>query len=262
MPSAAVPKMRLAVFWSQAARQRFTLQLELQAPVAAEAVDELRKRILAFANLGSRGAFVDPLLDPTSGRLQLMAEHLDQAKTPGFELEAEHFDVRGLRVLVNIIESYSVKVHAVSKVEIRSHPPAPAAQMMMPAITEDSAHELYPEISGSAIVNVDLDEPQDYHKSRRCLVEFPTRASRDKLEALMQRMGEWAAVVEYGGYSLPVRPPHEAEAWVDTLQIFDDYSVELVFSLFEAADEAWASLLNLLSRFSSEVDRIALVSID
>ena len=60
----------------------------------------------------------------------------------------------------------------------------------------------------------------------------------------------------------PVKPSFEAEVWQENLGPYDEYSVELAFSLFEASEAAWYTLLNCLERYSRTTERVVLVTIE
>ena len=58
----------------------------------------------------------------------------------------------------------------------------------------------------------------------------------------------WVRLLEMGGYS---SASTNSTVELSTLQPYDDWSVELVFSLFEVAEASWFSLFNLLAAVTS-----------
>jgi hypothetical protein len=111
-------------------------------------------------------------------------------------------------------------------------------------------------------MRVEREDPADYQKERRCVVEFGRPAPRDVFESLLGRLGEWVELLGHGAYGPPVKTAFEAEVWQENLTAYDAYSVELAFSLFEASEFAWNTLLNCLQHYSLTVEPIVLVTIE
>jgi hypothetical protein len=248
-----------SVSWSADAVQRFALELSLADPVSQEAYGQLRERVDAFVDVAARGGFVVPHESPAVSELAVIGESRPRLEVVQFGLEARSLDVRSFRVLQNLIETFSDEVHLVRAADVQTFAQS-GTRVLWPALTADNAEDLYPAVSDSASVRIDADEPVYHVKSRRCVAEFAEAGFRQDLEKLQEWMNAWAVLVSLGGYAL--RLGRAADVSIDTLRIYDEYSVELVFSLFEAAEEAWNPLLNLLSRFSSEVHPITLVTLD
>jgi hypothetical protein len=255
------PAHRFSLAWADIASQSFLLEFKLAPNGLPLHLVELSKCVEVFVRVGSHGGFTAPGGLAHEGGLSLVTGNVNNPENPRFILEARSVDVRAFRVLDNLISRFSARVHRVSEVDAGSLAPQ-AVPVFFPPLGWDNAHDLYPSVSSRNTVQVETEDPLDYHKGRRCVAEFEHRQPREELEVLRAWIDDWATIVELGGYSLPVREPAEAEAWIDTLQIYDEYSVEVVFSLFEAAEEAWNPLVNLLNRFSAEVDRLRLVSIE
>ncbi|PTR08973.1 hypothetical protein C8R32_10452 [Nitrosospira sp. Nsp5] len=254
---------KFTVVWDKALAQQFSIDFVLASNASLSHIAELSKCLRAFVQVGVHGGFVEPTEAPHEGSLSLVSQDFGNPEKPRFLLEARSIDVRAFLVLQNLVARFSRRVHRVYGVEVRSLAPlAGDVHVLFPPLTWDNAHDLYPGLSSFISVRVQIEDPQDYHKGRRCVVEFQQPEVREKLELLREWINHWATIVELGGYSLPVREAHEAEAWVDVLQIYDEYSVEVVFSLFEAAEEAWKPLINLLDRFSIEIGSLALVSVE
>lgn len=246
--------------WAAAASQSLVIEVTL-CPGAEQAdISELEQWIGRFVDVGSHGGYADTLLSHLRPDLAIVGRTSD-ARRLELTLEAGPLDERAFAILGNIVSRFDARVHGVERCIVRSLAPD-AAMRVLPALTWETAHIDYPGPPTAVALRVELEEPRDYHKGRRCLVEFGHPAPREHLERLREWMDRWAMLVEIGGFSRPVRGPGEAEAWVDTLQIYDDYSVELVFSLFECAEESWGVLLKLLNRFTVEIAPIELVSIE
>jgi hypothetical protein len=212
--------------------------------------------------VGSRGGFVPEDVRPAQGDLALVKESPPSGRNLEFEWTARQLDVRAFYVMRNALEGFGAKVHAVQTAVVEDRTPGRMGRPFpMQFITAKNASRCYPGLSEKAALEIETEEPEAYAKSRRCLVDFGGPVPRETLEKLADWMRSWSRLAVMRAFTPPVRPVEKASVILEALAPYDEGSVELVFSLFDAVEEAWNVLFNMLDRFSGTVARIARVSL-
>ncbi|KAI5916445.1 hypothetical protein [Thauera sp. 2A1] len=111
-----------------------------------------------------------------------------------------------------------------------------------------SEMDLYPSARLHASYNFVL-APQP-GKLRRCIVTFAESVDRALLSQLAQFIFPWVRLLETGGFDQPTDTPGERSARFGTVQVYDQFSAEIVVDHFAAAEGAWSVLANLLATFA------------
>jgi len=253
----------LSIDWSDAEEQALVLQFVLAAEPATDTVQQLENLVDLFVTAGNHAAFVRDQFPPEGVSLTLTARDHSSPLRPVFSLRARGLDVRSVQVLRNISWRFSAQAHPIVSVEIRDRTPNTSPRRFeLPAAEWGTEEEAYPPLSNRLGFRVEREDPLDYRKSRRCLVEFGRPVPNDVIDAAIARAREWVSLAELGAFSPPAKPPEEAEVWEDVVAAYDEYSVELVMSLFEASELSWNVLLNLLAHFSRTIEPVTLVTIE
>jgi hypothetical protein len=246
---------KLSVSWSGDQNPVFGLRLSPASGAPPEATDEARSTVEAWVAVGARGGFALPAALPSQSSLELVRE----ARPLDFVLQGKRFDPRAFQVLRNLLDA--ARGIAEARVEDRT-PGSQPRPLELPALTTLTALDRYPGKSEHLGFSIEIGVPGDYRKSRRCLAELGEKSSPETLEKLAAQMAPWSRLVESGGFARPEAPPRKAVSALGGLQVYDEYSVEMTFAVFEASESSWSVLFNMLESFSTTVARVTRVSVD
>ena len=260
---AAEPLPRLSISWTNAPRQDLLLEFGLGAAPTPEQLTNLEGLVGSFVTAGGHGAFAREMAPPSDSSLVLTRAKLLSPMQPAFLLTGCELDVRAFQLVRHLAWRWSARMQPVHSVTVSDLTPGQQARMVqLPDATWGTEAAAYPPLSQRLQIRVEREDPGDYQKERRCVVEFSRSVPDDVFESLLSRIGEWVALMGQGAYGPPVRSAYEAEVWQENLSAYDKYSTELAFSLFEASEFAWNTLLNSLQHYSLTVEHIALVTIE
>lgn len=239
-------------------------ELRVQLDWAPGAPDECRSRarelVLAFCKLGAAGGFPSIGFGPGDSTLHFIREMASSSDEQVFLATAANVHADALLVLRNVLVSTSARRWHIDRVTAALSGQADASlQELLPPDHDDYA-ESYPPESDLCDLDVVEEDPLDYSKSRRCLIEFADELSAAAASAAFEELHAWVTLMEAGGFSPPVRPPERAMVSLNDLQRFDSHTIELTFSVFDASEESWSTLINLLDRLSrkSEVKTVTI----
>lgn len=252
----------LAITWSEASHQQLVLDFDLERPLTPEQSADLQRLVNVFVAVGSYGGFARLNAAPSESSMNLAEVNLTTPSRPSFVLEARQVDVRALQLLRNALWRWAARNPAIRTLQItdRTSPSrAQSVKLVQPTWTTEIA--AYPPQSELVQIRVEHDDPGDYRKERRCVVEFGRRIPKQVVATAAEPMAAWAALLYNGAYAPPVRPPFEAEVWLENVGPYDERSMELVLSLFEASEASWYTLMNCLDRYSTLTERIVLATI-
>lgn len=260
---AAEPLPRLSISWTNAPRQDLLLEFGLGAVPTPEQLTNLEVLVGSFITAGGHGAFAREMASPSDSSLGLTRANLSSPMQPAFLLSGYEVDVRAFQLVRHLVWRWSARMQTVRDVTVSDLTPGQQARVVhLPDATWGTEAAAYPPLSQRFQIRLEREDPGDYQKERRCVVEFSRPVLRDVLESLVARVGEWVALMGQGAYGPPVKSAYEAEVWRETLAAYDEYSAELVFSLFEASEFSWNTLLNCLQHYSLTVEPIVLVTIE
>lgn len=253
----------LSITWSDAPRQQLTLDFDFEHPLTPEQSADLQRLVNVFVAVGSYGGFASVNAPPPESSMNLAQTNLTVLSQPSFVLEAQQVDVRAFQLLRNALWRWSSRNPAIRALQITdrtSQARAQSVELVQPTwITEIRA---YPPQSELVRIRVEHDDPSDYQKERRCVVEFGRPIPNEVFATVAEPIAAWAALMSEGAYAPPVRPPFEAEVWLENVGPYDEYSVELALSLFEASEASWYTLMNCLEHYSALRERIMLATIE
>jgi hypothetical protein len=253
----------LSMTWTNAALQELVLQLELEQPPTPEQFSDLEKLVASFVAMGGYGGFVRETVSPFESSLRIVQTNFSSPTKPAFLLEALQLDVRAFQLLRHGAWRWSARAQGVKAITVDDRTRGAAARpVQLPDPTWNTEEMAYPPSSQLIQFRIERGDPADYQKERRCVVEFGRVVPNGVFESAIIPIGAWVALANEGAYGPPVRPSFEAEVWQENLGPYDEYSVELALSLFEASETAWNSLLNCIERYSHSTERVALVTIE
>lgn len=255
--------LQVAITWTDAVSQNLRVSLIFGEGVSRPRLLEAQGVVRAFMEVGNRGGFVRSEWHPSMCRLRVTDEWMPNKQSIAYRLQAEKFDWRALHVLQNLALSLDKNVVHIKELQIEDlSTDIIAARIELAVITWENSDILYPLLSTQVGIAIEREEPADYRKNRRCVVEFSTEQSNEVIMNLISYIRDWATIVEYSGFSPPVSRASDASVFLDTLAFYDQCSVELVFGVFDVSEESWRVLLNLLEAFSKNVAPISLITIE
>lgn len=250
------PALRIRL--TEESQQQIVLSINLGSEISDDEKAELDELLDQFVAVGFHGGFARAVSSPAQSSLELTARDYSDRSRPEFRLSARDLDYRCFQILRNLATSFSAQNRKIVSLDIHDHSRSTSGDVTsLVAPTWETEDEAYPPRSGQITFTIVEDDVWDYTKSRRCLIEFVDEIDSDIREEVFEVIRRWIAIVERGAFAPPVKGSDEAEVWEDVLIQYDDYSVELVLSLFEASEHSWDVLANLIQGFS---DRSASVS--
>jgi hypothetical protein len=228
-----------------------------------EQLSDLEGLVSSFAIVGRHGGFTRETASPFDSSLILTRPKPSSPMQPAFLLTGQQVDIRAFQLVRHLAWRWAARAQPVHEVTVSDQTPGQQARpIQLPEATWRTETAAYPPLSQRMQIRVEREDPADYQKERRCVVEFGRPEPRDVFESLLGRLGEWVALVGQGAYGPPVKPAFEAVVWQENLAAYDEYSIELALSLFEASEFAWNVLLNVLQHYSLTVAPIVFVSIE
>lgn len=243
--------------------QALRVSLVLAAEATAQALTALEQHLETFVSVGEHGGFVCETAHPSDASLRLERLPVRDPLIPQFVLHARMFDLRALQILNNLMNSFSDKVHKIERVRIDDLSVAQGPkEINIPSLSMTTAHELYPQRSSLGRIRLCEEDPYDYNKSRRCVIEFGYEASDSIVKKCECYIQDWLFLMEAGAFSPPLRPASSASVLLDTLSPYDSESLEIVFSVFDATEESWNVLINMLEYFAAQEAPIAALTIE
>jgi hypothetical protein len=248
---------------SGAAQQELAVTFLLQQPADAQQLQALLDTVSAWVAVGDCGGFVRSVAAPSNAALSMLRWRFDDPSRPAFLLNAQQLDPGAWQLLRHAAWRWGAQGPQVQDMRVIDRTPGgPWPGTQVPSVTFATQGEDYPPRSSALGFAVTHGNPGDYAKERRCVVDFGEPVDASAPAAAIAAMSDWLKLAELGAWALPVRSPLEAAVLVENLALYDEYSVELALSLFEASECAWYSLCNVLARISHDYERIAAVEFD
>lgn len=246
-----------------ALNQVLRVSLFLADEATPQTLTALKQRMETFASVGEHGGFVCETAHPVDARLQLERLPVFDPLIPQFVLHARMLDLRALQIIKNLMNSFSEKVHKIERICIDDISLAQGPmEINIPPLSMTTAHELYPRRSSLGRIRLCEEDPYDYNKSRRCIIEFCYEVSDSVAEKCKSYIQDWLSLMEEGAFSPPLRPASSASVLLDTLSPYDRESLEIVFAVFDATEESWNVLINMLEHFAAREAPIAALTIE
>jgi hypothetical protein len=235
-----------ALFWRRRGEDagKTELIVELAAPLDDAGGDLIDSAIEVFCTAAALGAFCEESAAPGSCICRVLSSDRPSGRVQ-FELECRGIDHRAFQVLRNMLAKLNEEGVRARELSIRSTsirlPEVPVA----PLIDEDNEDEAYPPLHRGASVEV-ADEDVGGSWFRRCVVMLRAPVGQAQVDALGSLASPWFDVLEAGGYAMPLDFPWDVECVGDTVAQFEEDSMEVTVLRFQASEEAWCVLGNLI----------------
>jgi hypothetical protein len=236
--------------------------LDTGAPVGVATLAEVQTRLAHCFLLAEQGAFpASPggLLQPTSEAVALgMAADANALHSVG-EFLLNNVDYRVCHVASNLVAHAIEPCRSVCFIDRTDERSVEARSWRFLAARDNADVSPYPPANESLSFRCVSEDAADMAKGRRCLITVAEPLNAASLSQLMGTVDGWVRLLEMGGYS---SISTDSAVELSTLQPYDDWSVELVFSIFGAAEASWFSLFNLLASSTSATCQVTEVCVE
>jgi hypothetical protein len=165
------------------------------------------------------------------------------------DLEATLLNPKAFQVLRNMVSGLRRDGLFVNRMLVTDRKEPGAQEKLLHAANEDNEEETYPTLSSRVLVPPAWED-SDFKKMRRCLVELLRPPETAEVQKYIDWIKPWYAVLEAGGFSLPIGLPHETDCIRGPPAQFDELTIEIVVDRFFASECAWIVLANMLDGYS------------
>lgn len=234
---------------------RFLLRIDRSAD--AENVDTtlLRPLLDAVAGVGRNGGFTtDAAQETRFGQNHVVTDaaglraDLTLAGIDGRFVEC----IRASLTAAGLIEAFAT-------LRLAPQEGGEALHAMPPPETVDG-RAIYPPVRAVLAFGVQKDTTITSRMRRVVVTGTAPQSARDRA-ALHDWVAPWGAALELGAFTLPHLFPQEAECVFGGVQSFERDSLEIVVDRFDADEEAFSVLLNMLDLFARTQAPIVLAEI-
>lgn len=261
MPDRLAPSLKLQ--HSGAVQQEHAVVFQLEAPAHAEQLEELHAIVTAWVAVGQRGGFVRRSATPDDAALALDRWKFDDPQRPAFLVRARQLDRTAWAPLRHAAWRWSARGALVQEIKVIDRTPGgPWATEQVPEMTYAAQPNEYPQLCDNLSFPVTHGNLGEYTKTRRCVIDFGRPVQATSIEAAIAAASDWFRLARYGGWARPDFDVEMAMVDLENLAPYDEYSVELALSMFEASECAWYSLCNVLGRMSLEYEALQSIEID
>jgi len=235
----------------------YEVMLDLKISDAKNAIEKIESVMLLFVLVGAHGGLSIPSARPIQSRLTLLPNDANLVS----KLEGYFVDSRAFQLLRNMCSRLSLQNIAIKNITVLECGLKKDLLSPVPVPSETNESDVYPEISSLIEFEV-LWEQSEFSKSKRCLVEFTNPVDSTILSGLNEWIRPWYQLLEEGAFAMPLGSPDETESIRGTVNIFDEYTIEISIVRFQVSECAWNVLINMLEAYCTNSFKICRVIID
>jgi hypothetical protein len=221
------------------------LVVELAAPLDEVTAEQIESAIDTFCRASDLGGFCERSVRPGECACRRVSSERLQAAMR-FELACKGIDYRAFQVLRNMLAKLQEQGVRTRELAVfgtqRSLPEDPIA----PLIDEDNEELAYPPLHDAASLSFADENDASASWLRRCVVSVRVPVEQSHVDALRSLANPWFDVLEAGGFAMPLDFPWDVESVGDTVTQFEECSMEVTVLRFQASEEAWSVLANLI----------------
>lgn len=248
---------------SGAVEQEHAVVFQLEAPARSEQLEELLAIVMAWVAVGQRGGFVRRSAMPNDAALALDRWEFDDPHRPAFLLRARQLDRTAWALLRHAAWRWGARGPLVQKIKVIDRTPGgPWVTVQVPEMSYARQPTEYPQMCDNLSFDVTYGNPGEYAKTRRCVIDFGRPVEATTMDGVIAAASDWFELARYGAWAPPDFDVAAAMVDLGNLAPYDEYSVELALSMFEASECAWYVLCNVLGRLSVEHEALHSVEID
>jgi hypothetical protein len=261
MSDATAPILELQ--HSGAVQQELAVVFALETAANTVQLEELLAIVTAWVAVGDRGGFVRHSAMPNDAAMVLDRFKFDDPQRPAFLIRTRQLDRTAWAPLRHATWRWSARGLRMQVIQVIDRTPGgPWATEQVPEMSYSAQPTEYPPLCDNLGFTVIYSNPGEYGKTRRCVIDFDRPVQATSIGAVIAAVSDWFELARYGAWA----PPdfNSAEAMVDLANLapYDEYSVELALSMFEASECAWYVLCNVLGRLSVDHEALSGVEID
>jgi hypothetical protein len=215
------------------------------AEASQPAAVHLQRAVQAFVDVGQRGGFARQSSDPGQTSVAITTPLGDRDHALYCKLEVKDITARAFQLLRHMAAASRREGVEVLRVTVADYK-GERSLKPVPAASDENEDLVYPMAMlrpGFKVVHEEIPASQ----MRRCLVE--TVSSPDSLLGdVADWLKPWFELLELGAFIPPVAEPDFGQSVGGSAQIFDEATIEVVVDRFDASENAWNVLLNMLAR--------------
>jgi hypothetical protein len=213
-----------------------------------------------FVQAGSFGGYAHPTAEPERSNLIMHSSSSVQGGLQ-YRLQSDSIDLRAFQVLRNMIARLQLDDIFATRLVVSDTLTGDSKKITLPIPDEDNEDDVYPSVPARPAFNIELDDIGP-GRARRCVVECANPVEADQVLELERRVDSWFALLEDGGFALPIGHPAEEDCLRGAVCQFDEFSTEISVLCFRASEEAWNVLINILTAYSKLVAPVTSVVIE
>ena len=174
----------------------------------------------------------------------LSAPLSDQNHTVFCSLAAEAITARAFQLLRHMAAAFRRQGVRVLRRTVANERGEPSLRQV-PAVKDENEDLVYPVATPNPGFEL-IHEEIPASRTRRCLVE-PRSSPDQSMDTVTEWIRPWFELLELGAFTPPVAEPDFGQSIAGSVQIFDEATVEIVVDRFEASENAWNVLMNMLA---------------
>ncbi len=217
---------------------------------------EIGRLVDAFAQAGAVGGFPARHSAVDRSSLALAAGPKPFPRSLSFDFQAANVDPHAFQILRNMIGWSELSRHRVNRIAVREKRfTRDLPRVTVPFPGELNEADVYPHVSRHITFEVVWENTQ-FSMARRCLVEMARPPEPADVLAIADRIQFWYALLDAGGFVLPCDYPADAGSSSGRVTQFDEYSIEIEVTRFQASEMAWTVLANLVDCLARDLLKV------
>ena len=217
------------------------------AAISTSAVEHLKRALSAFAEAGQNGGFVKQGVLPGKSNVNVVYSPEPRDNTVSCRLKVAEITARAFQLLRHMAAALVRENIRVSTITVTG-PGRDRSVRKVPAVRDDNEDLVYPTATpytGFELIHEEIPAS----RMRSCLVETTLPPSAVVMEELKNWIRPWFELLQLGAFTPPVAESAFGQSLANTVQVFDEATAEIVVDRFEASENAWNVLINMLAAF-------------
>ncbi|MEA3548057.1 MAG: hypothetical protein U9R66_10380, partial [Thermodesulfobacteriota bacterium] len=228
----------------------YEVAFNISSPVDETVFGELARIVSVFVEAGGHGGFPDPYVSPNHARLTLKSTKLALPGDFICIMEAYYVDRRAFQLLRNMAGRLKLQNIDVMCIVVTELAQREILAVDVPEPNDLNEGDVYPEISFQVGIKLEGEET-GFSKARRCLVEMRNSVNALHVLGITDWIKSWYLLLEAGAFAMPVGLPEDTHSICGSVTIFDENTVEISMDRFQASENAWNVLVNMIDAYCS-----------
>ena len=226
----------------------------------AAAVTEV---VQMFVAAGERSAYPGPGVAPGQQDLELTGPAIIAGPNLGYWLRARQLDARAFQLVRHMVSRIEPQEEAsLLRITAGISGPGMPPRTSLPVIDYENEAVQYPGRPARAGFAVVWDDEAPTSKARRVLVEMASPIAGPPVDAFIDCVRPWGALVESGAFTMPIGLPHSMDNVMDMITQFDALTLEIAIGVYRSSESGFDVLLHILSAYHLRERPIQQVTIE